>query len=1659
MQGAEYGFSWSTPGKHAKELTAKDVEYSRKLSIVSAIFGGVSETPTDTDLSAASRSVPEFVKLALARTAFEWLLSVVRIRKLKDSSQSKGSVKEPARASTDSGDFRCWKLLAKALDMPLVRDSVPVPASLSLAIAAAAEASSTEEDGQAVSCVLNSLQHVVWHPSLSQCVSMTVGVLKAASGRGGPSPWEPAAVASVRMLNRSAGRASDPRKVFMELIDVRVLGPLLSAATAGEGDSPGPAPAAPPLLQEVCQEALSAALLTPENSAALAEECYPLMVSASGSVRPEDAACDGRKGAAGKERPGGQSHPHYQWKLLESLRHMAGSSAEAQEQALAALPWVLQRLGASLKRHTAQREGPEPGAPSKAPAEGKPLGLALFFELSRIALGAVPRQGGSSPEGRERTARAALSACAGLVEALHREGLYCASEDSSGLQLRCLESLASEAMAVAKREPGLGVARTCARLVSAMLLLEHRAIEPRLQEVWECLWQLGSAGGDGASACLDSAVATAVSVCSCYAEVRQMQWMLDSLLAAVADAAHDGGAGAVLSDERLLSSLRGAIGSLHAGQAAPLVLWVSRRSWGDSRTLKILGPVCRTCLENTQVVLTTAMDVAAAARDVIGGGFGERLAAEADAFCARGHGGEGGSFAMLLGLYNAVLNLHSRCCDLHPEVVPLPGQRLGERHGKLTSYFEPIAAEGRGAPSLSAVARAALSSYAGETLGCGLESQAAVLEAVLQRMQVLSEGLDEAQHAYGEISGSDGIHEEAIASELREMAETLAEVFCLSVARDAEQPTVVAEGGREPSLFARLFDSHRHIPWLSFAGERTVRNALSTLLEHCVDLGRDPQEIASWIHLGGRTLREALSEAILELLERHMRDIISCADPGSHEQSGSATETPDFQISGSLESFLAPASAGQALSSCWKACEGAPSSEEPSQKRHRSSSRASKARRSCQVLMRGLELARQSHVVLETELGELRLLNGVLKTEIALATLLGPVCAKKKLRKCLLPAVLELFVSCRRCVSSVFERAPCPGGKRRSALVLGWMSQSARAVACAALSHEAWRTAQDVEQLVWHTAKAVLLAVASDPTCLCEGGLDVQPGSRQSPDRADSAGNEPHGQFVAWLEASVCEAAVLGALRGTAAEHGAVPETICHEGRGAPALCGAPPGRLGHAGKPGAGEVLPSVRQLLQRCLVQAESVERGSLDRLVRNGLLSEEDTALLYSYCSSVNALGAAFRLWETTSMLDADEELAVGMKAIGPRLNAIARLFPSRLGAGKTPSDEKAGIRLVGFIQANLEAHRHVLGGATRCRGTLPVPLKMAMLHVHATTCVVSNGGLFPGDAIADPSGIRPLPRSLQISFQSLVRNSTSTDRNAVFGELSNLLLAPHCLEDGLAALMMVHSSLDTSRSLDNASSMDADMFRRLTDGLLCFAEALVGRFGQGSAPYSLWGYSSVLVMSCLQSLISRERKYRVAPQQVGRCLSLPFHFIKLEADRGLADVDIVWHLRLFIECCRLASNLIRIHGDGARRCMAVALGSLRMLMDMLMKYFSAGEDKWKLPAGKYENHTELFSTLSHEISEALKAVALLGAATSDSAMYILGHYIVLATKNPGALPYEMSTTLKSGMLSLYGICTKREAAHLNVMLGALHGKRELLVKLRKEYETQFKFAGKV
>eukprot|EP00191_Tetraselmis_sp_GSL018_P004470 CAMPEP_0177620534 /NCGR_PEP_ID=MMETSP0419_2-20121207/26974_1 /TAXON_ID=582737 /ORGANISM="Tetraselmis sp., Strain GSL018" /LENGTH=263 /DNA_ID=CAMNT_0019120133 /DNA_START=405 /DNA_END=1193 /DNA_ORIENTATION=+ len=263
--------------------------------------------------------------------------------------------------------------------MLLVRDSVPVPASLSLAIAAAAEASSTEEDGEAVSCVLNSLQHVVWHPSLSQCVSMTVGVLKAAAG----------AEVSVRMLNRSAGRASDPRKVFMELIDVRVLGPLLSAATAGEGDSPGPAPAAPPLLQEVCQEALSAALLTPENSAALAEECYPLMVSASGSVRPEDAACDGRKGAAGKERPGGQSHPHYQWKLLESLRHMAGSSAEAQEQALAALPWVLQRLGASLKRHTAQREGPEPGAPSKAPAEGKPLGLALFFELSRIALGAV----------------------------------------------------------------------------------------------------------------------------------------------------------------------------------------------------------------------------------------------------------------------------------------------------------------------------------------------------------------------------------------------------------------------------------------------------------------------------------------------------------------------------------------------------------------------------------------------------------------------------------------------------------------------------------------------------------------------------------------------------------------------------------------------------------------------------------------------------------------------------------------------------------------------------------------------------------------------------------------------------------------------------------------------------------------------------------------------------------------------------------------------------------------------------------------------------------------------------------------------------------------------------------------------------------------------
>ena len=225
---------------------------------------------------------------------------------------------------------------------------------------------------------------------------------------------------------------------------------------------------------------------------------------------------------------------------------------------------------------------------------------------------------------------------------------------------------------------------------------------------------------------LETAGEVAAKLVRAYAELRQLDYLLASLTAALMDAG-PGGAAVVQSDAFQVA-LRKAVRELPSGQAAPLVRFVAASAGGlaamDAVPLAAMADVLLVCLESLRVDTTTAAAVATAAQELA------QQALAADLLVALGS--RGSCLGPLLQLYLATLRLHQRCSGLEPQVLTLPGQDCESAHAE-GGFFESLVA-GTTAPRL-----ADLMPLLEDGLDCPPNTRTAVAACAAHRLGILRE--------------------------------------------------------------------------------------------------------------------------------------------------------------------------------------------------------------------------------------------------------------------------------------------------------------------------------------------------------------------------------------------------------------------------------------------------------------------------------------------------------------------------------------------------------------------------------------------------------------------------------------------------------------------------------------------------------------------------------------------------------------------------------------------------------------------------------------------------------------------------------------------------------------------------------------------------------
>ncbi|KAK9826272.1 hypothetical protein WJX74_005055 [Apatococcus lobatus] len=262
--------------------------------------------------------------------------------------------------------------------------------------------------------------------------------------------------------------------------------------------------------------------------------------------------------------------------------------------------------------------------------------------------------------------------------------------------------------------------------------------------------------------------------------------------------------------------------------------------------------------------------------------------------------------------------------------------------------------------------------------------------------------------------------------------------------------------------------------------------------------------------------------------------------------------------------------------------------------------------------------------------------------------------------------------------------------------------------------------------------------------------------------------------------------------------------------------------------------------------------------------------------------------------------------------------------------------------------------------------------------------------------------------------------------------------------------------------------------------------------GSAPDSETGAFLLGIctgLQCLQSLAARDRAFQLAPESVARMAHLPWQLLQTRDVWG-------WHQcpktgqAVVVACCNLLAALLRHRAKGLRRCMTLVAASCRRLLQQLAAWLlqtgksSADKTRAMHDAASWE-HKQQETNQEHAaeaLQPAFKALGRVFTALADQkevlgryALPVLADYVATAglaaqaqvrfTKQ-GSLGVDCSlgnavaVPLRSAACALYGVCSASQVQHLHATLsGAAQGLAQAaLSELRTEFEGVHKYTGK-
>jgi hypothetical protein len=261
------------------------------------------------------------------------------------------------------------------------------------------------------------------------------------------------------------------------------------------------------------------------------------------------------------------------------------------------------------------------------------------------------------------------------------------------------------------------------KVLEAVLTVEHRGVQPHLPILWPMVWctmpvshphntlnyTSSYTASEEREALLEKEraheessfiiqVSVATALINAYGELRQLEVLLSSLVHAVRALTTSCSAAAKLVTSPTFSKvLKTALGGVPSGQVAALVRmvtsWIPALELNTAESAKLPAAVLliadlgSACLAALHVDVITAPAVADALSSLIRGlspVLSSRIGTSPEGrviglFDSRTAAAAAGTYESIAGaleLYRHALKLHSLCCLLHPEVVPLPGQEL-----------------------------------------------------------------------------------------------------------------------------------------------------------------------------------------------------------------------------------------------------------------------------------------------------------------------------------------------------------------------------------------------------------------------------------------------------------------------------------------------------------------------------------------------------------------------------------------------------------------------------------------------------------------------------------------------------------------------------------------------------------------------------------------------------------------------------------------------------------------------------------------------------------------------------------------------------------------------------------------------------------------------